>query len=323
MRRGHPIHTRPFSMSIWSTLTDLAASFGTHRRAPTDNADSVPPTSALPVRARDITSWIIAASKGDTGLLAELLLRDPRLLDVCTEPASVRQTAVSLTASGGHAAALSFLLRAGASAQGRNAFGMDPLMCAASAGHWSCVKLLLPRCDARRINSNGDTALMLAARQFSMHLDATLDDWQALAAASNPRTISKEGCTALILATRLGNPLAVEALLPLTPMNEAKDHEQGLRAWEWAWENKDWPMLDMMASHPASAQWRHEVIQRIENECFSAVNLPKSWAMEESRVLRAEINAASPDATDAKTPAMPETSLANPAQRAPRPARRV
>jgi len=310
-------------MSIWSTLTDLAAGFGARRRAPTDNADSAPPTPALPVRARDIADWINAAGVGDAWGLSGLLLREPRLLDSCDEPAADGVTALLIAASGGRAEALSFLLSAGADANARNAFGMDALMCAASAGHWRCVRLLLPVCDAMRTNQNGDSALMLAANHLALRSEATFADWQALAAKSNPRAANKDGCTALILATRLGNPLAVQALLPLTPMNEAKDQEEGLRAWEWAWENKDWPMLDMMASHPASAEWRHEVIQRIENECFSAVNLPKSWAMEESRVLRAEINAASPDATDAKTPAMPETSLANPAQRAPRPARRV
>src|SRR5476651_1314556 len=123
----------------------------------------------------------------------------------------------------------------------------------------------------------------------------TVAQWREFALKSDPNDFDSDGHTALIAATQAGNHNAVEAILPLTCM-DAKDHHHGLRAWEWAWEHAtgldDWRLLDLMAAHPASVDWRHEVLHLTQNGQIAPENLPRTLAQEEARVLREEITEA-------------------------------
>jgi ankyrin repeat protein len=105
-------------------------------------------------------SLTLAALKGDTGLVTELLEAgaDP---DACDGQG---RTPLIEAAFGGHADTVSALLEAGADPNARDPDGWSPLMEAASKGRFEVVKLFLAAgADANATNREGRSALAVVA----------------------------------------------------------------------------------------------------------------------------------------------------------------
>ena len=110
--------------------------------------------------------WLAAAQRGDVATLRRLLGGDATLLAVSTRGASSHgHSALHHAASKNHAAAVAFLLEAGADASAQNHGGSTALHTAAANGHADVARLLVahaPAAAAAR-DTNGDTPLSLAA----------------------------------------------------------------------------------------------------------------------------------------------------------------
>ena len=266
-----------------------------------DAQESGLPRKNEPARRAENHAWIDAARSGDTDALRTLFARNPALLDAIEFPSDTSVSALQFAAASGRTEAVRLLLGWGASVEQQGVSWHDPLMSAAINQNWGAIEALLPVCDPRRKDRNGSTALILAASRSwhpaspSPDRTGTVAQWREFALKSDPNDFDSDGHTALIAATQAGNHNAVEAILPLTCM-DAKDHHHGLRAWEWAWEHAtgldDWRLLDLMAAHPASVDWRHEVLHLTQNGQIAPENLPRTLAQEEARVLREEITEA-------------------------------
>ena len=110
--------------------------------------------------------WLAAAQRGDVATLRRLLGGDATLLAVSTRGASSHgHSALHHAASKNHAAAVAFLLEAGADASAQNHGGSTALHSAAANGNADAARVLVahaPAAAAAR-DTNGDTPLSLAA----------------------------------------------------------------------------------------------------------------------------------------------------------------
>jgi tetratricopeptide (TPR) repeat protein len=125
-----------------------------------------------------------------------------------TRRSNDQETALHKAAFRGHAAVLKILLEAGAEIDDVDEDGETPLILAASAGHLPVVRLLLARqADPNLATRQGWTALMLAARNGHQSVV------EALAPVSRVNDVAAQGETALSMALYGGHVGIIEQIL--------------------------------------------------------------------------------------------------------------